>query len=264
MSHPRSPDSIPELDRDWNAFISLDQMTNHWSRASWWPGRRAFYWYLTFDCNSELRSLTEQCQSAIEAPHFDLVPPGDLHMTIARIGFEDELREDELDAVVTAASRAGQRISSFDMLIGPLAGSSGAISFSVAPLEPIQRVREVLLATSAEGRKNSKSTNNYFRPHVGIAYCNTTIPTSRIVPKIQPLRELPPSASARCRRQSGAPNPRRTIISMVNNRRMCVFRSHSTPVLLLPVTGDRGFDEDFCLNQRIAAALVGPIASRFW
>ena len=192
MSHPRSPDSIPELDRDWNTFIGLDQMTNHWSRASWWPGRRAFYWYLTFDCNSELRSLTEHCQSAIEAPHFDLVPPNDLHMTIARIGFEDELGEDELDAVATAARRVGQRISSFDILIGPLAGSSGAISFSVAPLEPIQRVREVLLATSAEGRKNSKFKNDYFRPHVGIAYCNTTIPTSRIIPKIQPLRELPP------------------------------------------------------------------------
>lgn len=193
MSHLRAPDLAPEFDPDWVAFTGLERMTNHWNRAAWWPGRQAYYWYLTFSSNVDLRSLSEHCQSALKAPHFDFVPIGDLHMTIDRIGFDDAIRPDELNAVAVAATHECQRLAPFDMLIGPLAGSAGAISFSAAPLEPILEVREALQAATAKVRKRSEFAKDNFRPHVGIAYCNTEVPTSSVVPKVRPLRELPPA-----------------------------------------------------------------------
>ena len=179
------------MDSDWKAFTSLSHMKNHWDRPPWWPGRQAYYWYLTFSANSDLRSLGEHCQSAIGAPYLDLVPLDDLHMTICRVGFDDELGPDELNAVVAAASHECQRISPFEMLIGPLAGSAGAISFSAAPLEPILKLREALRSATAVGRDRNAIAKERFRPHVGIAYCNSVVPMSDIVRKIQPLRDLP-------------------------------------------------------------------------
>jgi 2'-5' RNA ligase len=166
-------------------------MKNHWDRPPWWPGRQGYYWYLTFSSNSALRSLSKDCQSAIGAPYFDLVPLDDLHMTICRVGFADELGPDELNAVIAATSRECKRISPFEILIGPLAGSAGAISFSVAPLEPILKVREVLQSATAMALDQNVTAKSRFRPHVGIAYCNSVVPMSDIVPRIQPLRDLP-------------------------------------------------------------------------
>jgi hypothetical protein len=191
VNHFLESDSVLDVDSDWKAFKSLTHMKNHWDRPPWWPGRQAYYWYLTFSSNSELRSLSEHCQRVIEAPYLDLVPLDDLHMTICRVGFEDELGPDELDAVVATASEKFQSMSPFEILIGPLAGSAGAISFSVAPLEPVQKVREALQSATAVGRDQNATAKNSFRPHVGIAYCNSIVPISEIAPKIQPLRDLP-------------------------------------------------------------------------
>lgn len=121
------------------------------------------------------------------------MPIDDLHMTIDRIGFDDEMRPDELDAVAEAATRECERLAPFEMLIGPLAGSAGAISFSAAPLERILEVRKALRAATAKVRKRTEFAKDTFRPHVGIAYCNTEVPTSSIVPKVRPLRELKPA-----------------------------------------------------------------------
>ena len=188
---PQASQMVDESHRDWTAFTSLDNMSNHWDRAAWWPGRQGYYWYLTFDEDTELRSVAERCQNAIQAPYFDLVPLSHLHLTISRIGFDDELDQDELDAVAVAAGNACQFIGSFDMTIGPLAGSSGAISFSVSPLAPLLKAKEILDEVSAQVLSNPQPVKTNFRPHVGIAYCNTTVPMAKVAPIIRPLRNLP-------------------------------------------------------------------------
>ncbi len=168
-------------------------MKNHWDRAGWWPGRSGYYWYLTFNFDSELQSAATWCQERLSAPYFDLVPASDLHMTLDRVAFEEEIDEERLAAVERAGTAACRALEPFSVNVGPLAGSAGAISFSVSPRAPLAALRQALDdATTRAFPQRGLPENPDFRPHVGIAYCNAEIPASPIIETVRLLRELPP------------------------------------------------------------------------
>jgi len=168
-------------------------MKCHWDRPGWWPGRRAYYWYLTFGGESELREIAATCQAELSAPYFDPVRLDDLHMTLERIAFDDEINEATLTQIAAAAADMCRKTPTFSIYVGPLAGSSGAISFSASPYSTIAELRSTLDAArrSVLGRATNPSDSTRFRPHIGIAYCNETVPADQIVDTVQSLRELP-------------------------------------------------------------------------
>jgi 2'-5' RNA ligase len=180
---------LSQQDEDWQRFRRLAFTTNHWDRPNWTPGRQAYYWYLTFD-SAELRTLAHHCQSRLRLPYLDLVPLDGLHLTLPKVGWSDEVPSEDAGSVAAAALRACSDLEPFTLTVGPLAGSAGAVRFSVAPWEPViaiyQRLRESVRTVRNEGCKDSE-----FRPHVGIPYCNDAVPADPLGEAIAPLRSLP-------------------------------------------------------------------------
>lgn len=78
------------------SFRNIRWLRNHWSRP---VGPRSYYWYLTFEDSFELHNVTKKCQEAIAFPYYDLTAPRDLHLTLDRIAFEDDITRDQLDAI---------------------------------------------------------------------------------------------------------------------------------------------------------------------
>jgi 2'-5' RNA ligase len=189
---PASDEQIArDTEADWIAFSSLTRMTSHWNRPGWWPGRGAYYWYLTFAGESGLHEIAARCQEEVHSPYFDLVPLHDLHMTIERIAFNDEMDESELERVASAARIACRELSPFAIRVGPLAGSQGAISFSASPHSALAMLRNTLDTATRTVLATVGPTNPRFRPHVGIAYCNSNILAESAISTVGRLRNLP-------------------------------------------------------------------------
>jgi 2'-5' RNA ligase len=184
-------DSREVIEEDWHLFRQLDRMRNHWDRPGWTAGRRAYYWYLTFDGVSELEDLAAMCQRAISSPHFDLVPTDELHMTIDRVGFMDEVSESSIQAIEDAAERECQLLVPFACALGPLAGSAGAARFSATPWVPIFELRDVLRRATRSILPHALPDEGPFRPHVGIGYSNTAAPAGPVIRAVESVRQFP-------------------------------------------------------------------------
>jgi 2'-5' RNA ligase len=164
------------IDEDWTLFSGLTSMVNHWDRPGWLPGRRSYYWYLTFD-SANL--------------YLDPVPLDGLHLTLAKAGWADELTEDEVERVVRRATQEVAPAPSFHLEVGPLAGSSGAVRFSVTPWHRLEWLYTTLDQARHTGAIGPHSENT-FRPHTGIAYCNTPVDAAELITTVRTLRTLPP------------------------------------------------------------------------
>ncbi|MGH3623368.1 MAG: 2'-5' RNA ligase family protein [Sciscionella sp.] len=192
-------DLPPDLDdptaiqqHDWAAFRSLGYLENHWDRPGWTPGRRSYHWMLSFHDSDEVQHLAQQCQAQLAFPALDLVPLDAVHLTLGRIGFTDDVDSTAVHEVVSAATWRCQQLAAFDLVIGPVAGSSGAIRFSVAPWSPLMALHRALsgAAQAVLGQRSAMDTAS-FRPHLSIAYANTTQPIPPLLPRLNSLRTLP-------------------------------------------------------------------------
>lgn len=181
-------EAAPDVE-DWRRFSSLSRMTNHWERPGWTDDRQAYYWYLTFDSN-ELRQLAATCQQDLALPYLDPVPPLGLHMTLPKIAWADEVSLDEVQRVAEAASAGCSATRRFTLSVGPLSGSSGAVRFSVSPWDRVIALHRHLRGATASvlGRAGREDE---FRPHIGIAYCNSAVPAGPLIERVAALRTLP-------------------------------------------------------------------------
>ncbi|MFF5082506.1 2'-5' RNA ligase family protein [Actinoplanes sp. NPDC000266] len=167
-------------------------MVDHWDRPGWSANREAYYWYLTFD-QPDLVQLAAACQDQLRLPYLDPVPLNALHLTLPRVGWTDQITEEQVDRVVETAKNQCADLSEFRLTIGPLSGSPGAVRFSVSPWDPVlalyERLRSSVTAALSEEYLEPAFE---FRPHIGIAYCNTPIPPMYLVSAVSKLRVLPP------------------------------------------------------------------------
>jgi 2'-5' RNA ligase len=183
--------SVASPETDWENFSGLTTMVNHWDRADWWPGRTAYYWYLTWANSPEVRSMAERCQEPFrDNPAFDVVKPQALHMTLDRVGFTEDLTGAQIDQVTARARQVASHLTAFKVQLGPLAGSAGALSFSAKPFAQLDSLRRAMNAATAEV-VSDVSTDLRFRPHVGVAYCNTPIPAAPVIDTVRRLRAVP-------------------------------------------------------------------------
>ncbi|MBL7499879.1 2'-5' RNA ligase family protein [Frankia sp. CNm7] len=184
--------SVDPVADDWDRFAALDRLADHWDRPGWTPGRRSYHWMLTFENATDVHALAARCQERLRLPVLDLVPADGLHLTLQRLAFTDQVAPVEVDAAVEEARRRLGSCPAFTLTVGPLAGSSGAVRFSVQPWEPVVAVRAVVLdATAAAlGPDRVAAKPQGFRPHIGIAYSNSIADAQPIVAEVVRLRRL--------------------------------------------------------------------------
>jgi 2'-5' RNA ligase len=177
---------------DWQAYRHLHQMETHWNRPGWTNGRRSYHWILSFRDVENVRQLAEQCQMQLQRPELDVVPPDTLHVTLGRLGFTDEMARTEVHATADEASAACSLLAPFSLTIGPLTGSTGAVRFSVSPWSQLMELhRELTKATRAIRGARCVMETSQFRPHLSIAYANTTVPMASLLSCVEQLRTLP-------------------------------------------------------------------------
>jgi 2'-5' RNA ligase len=180
MSRAELPDSA--ISEDLERFRHIQWLHNHWSR----PMPRAYYWYLTFEHCLDLHSLTRQCQDAINFPYLDLTPPRDLHLTLDRIAFDEDISPGILAAITAAAIRACHEVPAFEITIGPLGGTPGAIGFSVSPETRLRRLRDRLRAATLSAYPYAPVGRSEFHAHVAIAYANSDdVPAADVVAAVE-------------------------------------------------------------------------------
>lgn len=186
------PDEIRE--NDWRAFRGVQQMHDHWRRPGWTTGRRSYHWLLTAPSDAEdVRRIAAACQAGIAGPDLDPVPLDALHVTVGRIGFTDEVTIETAAAVAAEAVKECADLGPIELLVGPLAGSRGAVRFSLSPWHPLIAIHQRLTtATWRVLRGQSVMNTDRFRPHLSIAYANSTFPTSSLIASVDRLRTVPP------------------------------------------------------------------------
>lgn len=181
------------IQEDWERFTSLDGMTNHWDRPGWTPGRRSYHWLITFEKDKKLQELAAACQEPLRGFEWlDLVPLNWLHLTLQRIAFTDEVTAGEVAAVAAAVQGRLACRPTFTMNVGPLAGSAGAVRFSVGPQELLIDIHSMVRDAIASARQVVRPPAFVdFRPHISIAYSNTASPTAGLAHAISALRHIP-------------------------------------------------------------------------
>ncbi|MFF4410374.1 2'-5' RNA ligase family protein [Streptomyces sp. NPDC001404] len=174
---------------DWEAFTAVDRMVNHWDRPGWENGRRAYYWLLTFPRATALINRAGYCQDALRHLEMDAVPHDGLHVTLPRIGPVDRVRATDLERLAAAVHE--RALPAFHLDAHPLAGSRGAVRFSLAPWTPLVHLHaELSAAAHGIGLAPSKPTAG-FRPHLGILYSNTPRDARPVIDAAAALRALP-------------------------------------------------------------------------
>lgn len=193
---PNLPDDLDDPDvireNDWQAFRSLAHMDNHWNRPDWADGRSSYHWLLDCSVSEAVRQLAEHCQAQLDRRVFDPVPQGSLHVTLGRVAFTDEIARAAALAAANAAAPRCAELSPFTLTIGPLAGSRGALRFTVAPWTPLLAINDrLVVATSAVFGEQIIMDGRNFRPHLSIAYAHTSVPMPTLLPVLKQLRKLP-------------------------------------------------------------------------
>ncbi|WP_253863607.1 2'-5' RNA ligase family protein [Prauserella halophila] len=188
VSLPTDPDDPAGVARnDQAAFDQLDQMLCHWDR----PHRRSYHWMVTLDDEPHAVELSQQCQAVLPEDGLDLIPPESLHLTVRRFGYVDEVPAGTLDTAVTAVSEYCRTTRPFHLRLFPLAGSPGALRFSVAPWSPLLFLHR---AVSEASGYDDVDPLTLYRPHVGIAYSNRVQPPGPFIAAAHKARPVPSTA----------------------------------------------------------------------
>lgn len=170
---------------DLERFRNIQSLHNHWSRPA---GPPAYYWYLTFENCPELHVLVRECQDAISFPYYDLTPLPDLHITLDRIALEGAISPGQLAGIEAAAMRACERVPPFEITIGSLGGTPGAIGFTASPARPVREIRDTFRAATLSVYPDAPVRGPDFHPHVAIAYANSdNVPAAEAIAAVEKL-----------------------------------------------------------------------------
>ena len=156
-----------------------DDMADHWWwRRGWRPGRRKYAWHFTFDGKQEVHDLAASYQARLVAlPDLDPIPARWLHLTTQGVGFTDEVREEEVAALLDASAGrlegfAGQRVT-----LGPAQVTPEAILLDVAPADALSAIRHELRQAICDILGQDRLTGgDEWTPHVSVAYSHDTGP----------------------------------------------------------------------------------------
>lgn len=167
------------------------ELRSHWDwRPEWTPGRVNVWWYLTLENVPELAAVASGLAPRLEHPLLDVIPAQWLHVTLAEVGYSDELRQGavarlvEVTRSIAECSVAPPRIE-----LGPLDAIPDAVVMRAGPASRLDALRRLLSTTSRSERPKSHPGDPIvFIPHVSLAYPNGPCDATKL---LQQLPQLP-------------------------------------------------------------------------
>jgi 2'-5' RNA ligase len=173
------------------AVEHVETLRDHWWwRPGWREGRHFYACHFTFENQRQVRELVSEYQSVLRPMEgLDPIPAEWLHMTMQGVGFVDEIAPEErkqlLKALATRLAMVPPPVVTFHRpVVRP-----EAVYLPAEPMEPIHTVRAAVRESIAEvlGDGALDEAADY-RPHVSVAYSNTTQDAGPIVSSLTGLR----------------------------------------------------------------------------
>ncbi len=149
-----------------------------WWRPGWRPGRRMYTFHVTFGNQPAVLGLAERAQGRLAGlPGLDMVPLRWLHLTTQGIGFTDEVKGTDVEAIVSTARNRLAAVTPVRVTIGPARPVSEGIACAVTPggtLDPIRNgLRDAIADVWSPDRVPDEAA---WEPHVSLAYSNRSGP----------------------------------------------------------------------------------------
>lgn len=177
-------------------MTETQQTADHWWwRPGWQQGTRFLTWHLTFQDAPEVHRLAADYRAALaDVPGLDLVPDRWLHLTMQGLGFEGDVAQADVDAIVAAARSRLAGLSAFDVTIDRPAFTPEAIRWEAQPSEPVWVLRDAVRAAIGDVWPEVPEKREGFGPHVTIAYSNEARSASEVVAAIAAAPSAPATA----------------------------------------------------------------------
>lgn len=178
------------VEHDWAAFSAVARMTDHWARPGWPDDGRVYYWMLTLADSPSLVSRARHCQSALAHLGMDPIPDDGLHVTMTRIGDTAHVPPTQIWNLAALAEHLP--LDPFQVRAHPLAGSRGAVRFTLSPWTHLVRLHAALSDLGVRAGVPGGLPTSAFRPHLGLQYSNRDQPAGPVIESVASLCSLEP------------------------------------------------------------------------
>jgi 2'-5' RNA ligase len=157
-----------------------EELRDHWAawRPEWTTQRTCLYWYLTFGGDQVSAAVGEKALQAVRGVGWlDAVPPQWCHVTVADVGFADELEPSDVEQVTAAVAADLAEEQRLEITLGPVQTFPSALVLPVGPLERLRALKaRVRRSTSAVlGAKHTDVHRRLFWPHLSLGYVNQRV-----------------------------------------------------------------------------------------
>ncbi len=148
------------------------RMVNHWWwRPGWREGRRFYTWHITFGGAAQVHRLAETYRRGLAGVSgLTLVPDRWLHLTMQGLGFADEVAEDDVRRVISAAAARLAHVPPFELTLVRPEITPEAIRWEASPGGPPAEIRRAVRSAIGEVWTEVPEPAGGFAPHVSIAY----------------------------------------------------------------------------------------------
>ena len=157
---------------DVDILPGTDVTRNHWHwRPGWGPGRRMYTMHLTLqDAPSAEATIRRVQESLAEVDAVRPVPVQGLHLTMAGVGFTDEVAAGQLHEVSQQVFAGAEAIESTPLVLDSMLIASEAVMFCARE----ESWLEELLTIQREAVDQVVGRREWgpFHPHVSIAYAD--------------------------------------------------------------------------------------------
>lgn len=159
------------------------QMTDHWAVQ---PGagttRQQLMWPITFGADETAAELARTAHQRLTGiPGLDLVPPRWLHLTTLTSGPADDITPDVLTGMIKEAQRLLAAIPPITITLGRVLYHPRAVMLDAGPARPFQPALEAIETATRNAGCAATLYHDPWRPHVTLAYSNTTRPAGPII-----------------------------------------------------------------------------------
>ncbi|KAF4405603.1 2'-5' RNA ligase family protein [Streptomyces lycii] len=169
-------------------------MKDHWWwRPGWDVGRRFYTWHLTFDGQTDVhRAAAAYREGLAELPDLTLIPNRWLHLTMQGIGFVNEVDENTIQDIASAAATRLAQVPPAEVELGPAVIHPEAILLPARPEKPIHAVRNAIRAAIGDVLDDVPERAEGFTPHVSVAYNAADRQTEPVAQALAQL-DIPPA-----------------------------------------------------------------------
>ncbi|QNE19078.1 2'-5' RNA ligase family protein [Kribbella qitaiheensis] len=159
----------------------IDEVRDHWYlRPGWRVGRSFYTWHLTFADSPSVADLADSYADVVaRMPGLTPVTPQWLHLTMQGVGFTDRVPDADLTEIIEATKSRLSRVSPFEVTIGPAVLDAESLQLPVAPVAPLQNLRDHLRAAIGDAwGPDAIPELPHLTPHISLGYWNRPAPAA--------------------------------------------------------------------------------------